>query len=1312
MLASCGGGGGGGGDLSQMVGQFIDDPVGGLTYSCISAGSTQTITGTTDADGHFNYITGQTCTFKVGNVTLGTLNSVPSDGKVTPQDVAGVSRSATASPSALAIAQFLQSLNDGTTSGKIAIPAATATALSSVTAITLASNAGTVSQSDLQTVVAAAGKTLVSAATAKSALDTQISSGNVVASLGSVSGTAPVVLNSIAVDSAAPSNAAGLTVQMTATGYFSDGSTKDLTSSVTWSSSDTSMATVSASGMAKGLMKGIATITASLTPSGSTTAVKGSVVQTTTDPVLQTIAITNSNTLPAGLTDQLKAMGYFSDGSTSDLTKTVSWTSSDSKTLTVDPNGLVSGLVKGNANLTATAATTGITAIYSESVLDPTPVNLAIYYLTSGVTSIQDLGSTTLQAILKFTDASTKIVSSMVNWVITPSSSGGNATIGMDKTANTATLTGTAPGSVTISANYTNSNQNSSLASTNTLSLSVTPLTGSFIDDPVSGLTYMCTSSGNSQTYSGTTDAAGNFNYVPGQTCIFKVGNVTIGSMSNIPTDGVVTPQDVAGVSRSATSDPTAVAIAQFLQTLDDGTGNGNIVIPASVTTALSSSSVSPLTLASSTSGVVPQNTLASLVQTVGQSVPAYSSKTLVSASTATSALQAQITSGKVNVSTGAVNSNSPVTLTSILVSSSASSNPAGISEQLTATGNYSDGTTRDLTSKVTWSSSDTSILTVDSTGNAVGVTKGSAVVTASITPTSSTASVNGTFTQGVTDPTILNIVIATVSNAIQYGATTTLTAIETLSNNVQKSISSLVDWVITSVTGNGSVAVDKTANTATLTGTASGAFNVVANYLGVSSNSVNVTVAEQPIFNTQAILLPDVSAKYQSLCGNQVGIQTGITANLAGHKDGKKDLIFTLWCAVPSGTNTTSPTVNGLIAFVQQADGSFIDATKSLFGVDLLDVGGGVATGAIAYDFNNDGFDEVFISVTGEDGRSLPTGYTGNNRKNLVITSKSDGTYTSESIGTPAYNFMIKVVNGISGAKDVLTASIGYGGSDQAYRYVSGQWQLINDYAGAPGFSNSFFSSTGFNGNVDSVLAPSASNATISLFQKQANGSWVNKDSQSLGSLVRTATFKSWNGDMGTMPIMTYNNIDYGFISFSDNCLMRSPTDSSYFSLFAVPAQKVVGGYTAGRLLTESNPSDFSLNLIVMGYAVSNNLIKSVPLNIKNFKVDANFYALKCADINSDGNDDFWVNNWGSGQKPAFYLSDGSGNYSLVDQARIPLYPNNFNGALAIYEDIDGDGIKDLLYYPITGLNGSTAKVQYPMFKGLRKMRESDLAP
>jgi hypothetical protein len=43
-LSACGGGG-----ASNLVGQFVDDPVAGLSYTCTSG--TQTTTGVTDANG-------------------------------------------------------------------------------------------------------------------------------------------------------------------------------------------------------------------------------------------------------------------------------------------------------------------------------------------------------------------------------------------------------------------------------------------------------------------------------------------------------------------------------------------------------------------------------------------------------------------------------------------------------------------------------------------------------------------------------------------------------------------------------------------------------------------------------------------------------------------------------------------------------------------------------------------------------------------------------------------------------------------------------------------------------------------------------------------------------------------------------------------------------------------------------------------------------------------------------------------------------------------------------------------------------------
>ena len=378
IIAGCGGGGG---SSAPTVGQFIDDPVGGLGYSCTGAGAA-TNSGTTNPQGQFNYSPGQSCTFTVGNVTLGAPTSISTDGKVTPQDVAGVTRSATTAPSALAIAQFLQSLNDGSASGQIIIPTAVTTALSSSTVapVTLVSTSGTIAQSNLQNLVTSAGKTtLVTPTAAKSALDTQIASGVVSTSTGAVSTSAPIVLTSI--------------------------------------------------------------------------------------------TISDSATPPAGITDQLVAKAIYSDGSISDVTKSVTWTSSDPTIVTVDTNGLATGIKKGNTTVTASYAPTNgspMTSSFSETVLDPTPLNIAIAYVQSGLTTLQNAASTTLQAILTLSNNATQTISSLVNWVVTPATTaGGNATVAVDTTANTATLTATSPGSVALGATYSG-------LSSNSLSLSIT----------------------------------------------------------------------------------------------------------------------------------------------------------------------------------------------------------------------------------------------------------------------------------------------------------------------------------------------------------------------------------------------------------------------------------------------------------------------------------------------------------------------------------------------------------------------------------------------------------------------------------------------------------------------------------------------------------------------------------------------------------------------------------------------------------------------------------------------------------------------
>lgn len=174
FFLGCGGGGGGGsgggGDDTTIIdsdptvssGYFVDAPVQGIYYS------SATRSGYTDSDGKFSYISGESVTFSIGSVTIGSISSIPSDGNVMPQDIAGVDRDNATNAHALNIARFLQSLDDdGSYQSQITIDSSIHSLLN--TPLTISS--GTLSSELENIVVNQAGKTFVDESTAQTHLE-------------------------------------------------------------------------------------------------------------------------------------------------------------------------------------------------------------------------------------------------------------------------------------------------------------------------------------------------------------------------------------------------------------------------------------------------------------------------------------------------------------------------------------------------------------------------------------------------------------------------------------------------------------------------------------------------------------------------------------------------------------------------------------------------------------------------------------------------------------------------------------------------------------------------------------------------------------------------------------------------------------------------------------------------------------------------------------------------------------------------------------------------------------------------------------
>ncbi len=174
-------------------------------------------------------------------------------------------------------------------------------------------------------------------------------------STASTPASSDATLTSIAVTPTNPSIAVGGTQQFTAKGTYSDGSTQDITKSVTWKSSNAAKAPIKSSGLAIGVAAGSFTVTATL--SGKS----GTATLTITNPsaTLTSISVVPLDpTIGLGGSQQFFASGIYSDSSIQDVTRSATWTSSDTTKATVQSTGqagpgLATGVAAGSVTIAA-----------------------------------------------------------------------------------------------------------------------------------------------------------------------------------------------------------------------------------------------------------------------------------------------------------------------------------------------------------------------------------------------------------------------------------------------------------------------------------------------------------------------------------------------------------------------------------------------------------------------------------------------------------------------------------------------------------------------------------------------------------------------------------------------------------------------------------------------------------------------------------------------------------------------------------------------------------------------------------------------
>jgi uncharacterized protein YjdB len=679
---------------------------------------------------------------------------------------------------------------------------------------------------------------------------TALKSGNVTvtATWNAISGSAgvsvtPGALSSITVMPVAFSIASGQSRQLSALGTYADGTSQDVTSQATWSSS-TAAASVDASGLVTGSSAGTSTITATI---GSKS---GSAVATVSAALLQTIAVNPlAASVATGQTQAFTANGNFSDGSQTDITNSVSWSSSATNFATVDQTGLALGVGAGVSTISAasgsvtpgTGALTVTAAVLTEVDIAPDaqyiPIGGQFQLSLTGTYSdgsTQDItGNATWSSsdpTLASVDPSTGIVTGVANSNDNPVTI--TATYGGISNTTTVYVTDAAP----VSVQLTPSTSSIAAGTTQQYSVNVVYSDGS-LQPVTSGVSWLSSSA----SVAGVNANGLATGLAPGQTTISVFYNsmkatATLTVTSSILTNIVVTPvTTVVGVNGNVQFTATGVFSDNSTQDLSSQvvwtSSNGLFatISASGLASGLSTGTVTISAVSGSVSGSATLNVTNATLQTITISpdspiVPPHSriqltaighfsdgsQQVLSGVSWRTDAPQiAMVNSSGVLRSKNSKNKavtvtaklngiigTTSVTVTSMTIQTVAiqPANPtmaAGTKLQLSLIGTFSDGTTQtDLTAAARWQTSNYANAVINRQGLVTGVAAGSVTVTGSINGLAS-ATTNLT----VTNATVQSITVTPANPTIALGSSQQFAASGTFSDGSTQDITNVVTW-------------------------------------------------------------------------------------------------------------------------------------------------------------------------------------------------------------------------------------------------------------------------------------------------------------------------------------------------------------------------------------------------------------------------------------------------------------------------------------------------------------------------------------
>jgi len=563
-------------------------------------------------------------------------------------------------------------------------------------------------------------------------------------------------LESIAITPTVPTVAAGTSVQLVATGTYSDATTANLSSQVAWSLAETTVATISATGLLTGVAPGAVTITASLD------GISGSGNAAITAAELTAIAVTPANpTLAAGTSTTLVATGTFSDASTQDLTSQVTWSSDNTAHVTVAATGTVTAVGVGPSTITAKRGSVVGTTIVtvSTAVLS----SLAIVSDPPGPLTVPVGHALQLTAVATLSDGTKQVLGAEAHWAVEAT-----AVATISATGLLATLT-QGQATVTVTAGDLHAMATVTVTPAVLDSIEVTPATASVaagLDQPFVAI----------PTFSDHThpDVSAQLEWSVQDTAIATISST--GLVTTVKAGDTTVTAKVGSISGSATLHVTAAVITAI------------VVTPANPTVSLGGTRQFHAT------GQLTDGTTRDLPLVAWESSrPDFATIDATGLATSVSPGSTDITGTFEGISGTTTLKVTAAVLESITIAPADASVAKGVPQAFTATGNFSDGTHPDITGEVAWTSSDAAIATISTAGPSAGVasTHGEGTATISAALDGQTQSV----TLQVTPAVLTRVVVLPLTASEIPGATQQYTATGLLTDDSSVPLTATATW-------------------------------------------------------------------------------------------------------------------------------------------------------------------------------------------------------------------------------------------------------------------------------------------------------------------------------------------------------------------------------------------------------------------------------------------------------------------------------------------------------------------------------------